>query len=511
MKKLSNLNYSNCEKKSKFHNSESWKIWTLLSVVVFVMTCSVAVWAATITNKPAENQENKKFDPRKIEQMWEVLSWTDWDNLMDTLNEWTVPAGAIMAFSPEDWCPEGWEIYEPANWNFLMGTNKTWNTIQWWSKAATLSIENLPEHTHYYKDTVYSESTSPKDHLYLSDDYKDTLKNNYWIDDYAIFNRWQNDLPFPGTLADWEIFWSASSDYDNYPIYWVRATSSEVCKSDGQFSSIKTKINPDGTAYFWITPIDWKFWKLNYLKNDINNYCYGGIKSSKPFSVLNPYVTVIYCKKKWWKELEAIDAECGEQINTCKDDKYQVINTNNSDYSNYWECKWLNWWKNAQCIKCKSGYIESKNTEGKPYCFRYGMCWYTKSDTFRGYACIMHDNEWCYQWIYKTDFNDNDKNYLNLNRNNQMAYARKCEWESDTRWTPHTALCWICNENYHSEEWDKPYSCISSESDWDERWVFEIWYIWSEDSSFNEKWNCPSKNMGGININVWSNWRSHVN
>lgn len=167
-----------------------------------------------------------------------------WNSIMEKLDEILtrsddgVPSWAIMAFALDE-CPSGWRRFGEADGRFLRWASSYGAT--WWNSEIKLNANQLPAHQHVYKDTVYSEDSK-------------------WSSSYI--NLWNTDIPG----NDKTILWNAgSTDENNYPVYWYRATVNGICtgKSSSQLlngSSCST--------------------------------------TQKTIDITNPYLNVIYCVKQ---------------------------------------------------------------------------------------------------------------------------------------------------------------------------------------------------------------------
>lgn len=119
---------------------ESWKIWTILSALLFFMTCGVfIVHAAGSSNNWLFTQ---KYNTGALNN---TLTATWWNQLMGDLDN-LIPEGAIMAFNL-DKCPTWWNDYSLANGRFLMWETSDIGGI-WWKN----SITEVPNHSHFVLD-----------------------------------------------------------------------------------------------------------------------------------------------------------------------------------------------------------------------------------------------------------------------------------------------------------------------------------------------------------------------
>lgn len=113
---------------------QSWKLWTGLSILVFIMTCWLLIYAASSRN----------FASFKTTTMWNTLTSQNWNNLMDSLNEYTVPQWAVMAFNLPK-CPDWWTRFTDAEGRFIMG-DSTNSKRKWWNFTIRLWVSQLPKH-----------------------------------------------------------------------------------------------------------------------------------------------------------------------------------------------------------------------------------------------------------------------------------------------------------------------------------------------------------------------------
>jgi len=130
-----------------------WKLWALLSVMVFV---AVSWWTVygSISN---DFTKFKKNDTNN------VLSQENWAELMDMLGQETltssdIPKWMLLAFTGG--CPTWWSQYSEAYGRFLMWSDvdDLWKKYPEWSptfgKFGILSLteENIPIHGHEFYD-----------------------------------------------------------------------------------------------------------------------------------------------------------------------------------------------------------------------------------------------------------------------------------------------------------------------------------------------------------------------
>ena len=299
----------NILEKSTFKGIISWFFVCLLFwVVVFADWTNLKSFRNT-WGSDAPNIENKLSAEtwnsvlQELDQLKVALSWA--------LNSPSIaiPSWAVMAFDLTTWCPTGWEPFTLADDRFLMWTS-TWSEVRktWWKDNAQLTVKNIPAHYHYYKDTIYAESHEASSlNYYVSYDYHDfrpgANNNNGRINNKKILAQWKDDVWYPNgnSLGRWVVYWSDEWwDHDNYPIYWVRATSNEICGYD-----------------FWkymrgpYNVTDWLGWRFIQLDGELErlrkSLCYWDGRynmnttneaAAQEFSIKNSYVKVIYCRKQ---------------------------------------------------------------------------------------------------------------------------------------------------------------------------------------------------------------------
>ena len=289
-------------------------------VLAFFVVCSL-FWILVFAD--VNNIFTGFFDSWGSDKHNYELSAETWDSVLQELDQlkaelentlskpsMAVPTWAIAAFDWKSWCPEGWSIYNKANWKVLVWvSNVNQAMMSGGSSTATLNVQNLPAHTHYFKDTMFSEAFLE---AYRNNFMRGEYTNDYWNrNTYKLFSAWVRDIPwkYPAWWsyqeAQWVIFGQeADVDYDNYPIYWVRLTSSEVCSTE-----FWNKVNTYWDNLNWNLTIssdkvEWSFlnFKWTALSSKVKDYCYWTSKGKslqQPFSVLDPYLTVVYCIKDW--------------------------------------------------------------------------------------------------------------------------------------------------------------------------------------------------------------------
>lgn len=147
----------------------SWKLLTLLSSLIFAMSCWYLVYAAGT------------FDDWKVPNgIWNELDKNEWNSLMDSI--W-VPKWAVMAFDREDWCPTGWSYYSKADgryirWNY----NSSYYFHQTdWASQIFLTVDQIPSHYHYIAREVENESGPRVCSEDDEDDYKNAINKKYYL------------------------------------------------------------------------------------------------------------------------------------------------------------------------------------------------------------------------------------------------------------------------------------------------------------------------------------------
>lgn len=125
-----------------------WKIWTILSAMIFFATCGLVVYAqsGSITGL---------FDKYRTwtSWIWSELDASEWNQFIDSLNslnEWSIPKWAIMAFNLST-CPEWWTRFYQADNRFLQGAAGAYLWQTWGNSNISLSATQLPPHQHYIK------------------------------------------------------------------------------------------------------------------------------------------------------------------------------------------------------------------------------------------------------------------------------------------------------------------------------------------------------------------------
>ena len=227
----------------------SWKLWTVLSAFIFVMTFSLVVYAATnlTTSSPYTAWKTSSTD--------KILDEDEWNTLMEKLQNQAnnaIPAWAIMAFTGPT-CPSWWTRYAEADGRFLMGaSNNFW--YKTWANEIRLRREQLPNHSHPYIDAFYSESVSV---------YKNRV-SNHSPDEADTYSQETRAL---------ESIWSNNSDNDNYPIYWIRTTEGNICGGNGLAAG---------------------FYKNQEIPE---NACSKFYENPDSVNITNKYITVLFCKK----------------------------------------------------------------------------------------------------------------------------------------------------------------------------------------------------------------------
>jgi hypothetical protein len=281
---------------------QSWKIWTILSALVFVMACGLVVYAASLST-------SNPFSSWKSSNIWNTLTATGWDVLMDKL-EWldtnvqwlnstvnwldSIPDWAIMAFNLTS-CPIWWSPYYVADWRFLMWWKTESSDETWWDddNKITLNAWQIPQHSHIFADTIFSEAWDES--AYAS--------NNTYLKDYIVVEKYKADPRYGDSYMVWKH--GESIDTDNYLWAWLRKTSASICTDEG--------VTIDGDLS---TPIKWenvkklqRLWvDSRYTTTMAENNCNSGDPST--VNIANAYVKVLYCVK-WAAEKVKVHVNCG--------------------------------------------------------------------------------------------------------------------------------------------------------------------------------------------------------
>jgi len=248
------------------------------------------------------------------------LTSDNWDNLLKEIDKLKnemktalnqpsirIPTWTIFAFDWKSWCPTWWTLYSGAGWRTLLWViNANQAMVTGWSTTATLKVENIPAHTHYLKDTMFSEAfLEAYRNNFMRGEYMSDFWNKYT---YKLFSAWVRDIPwkYPAWWsyqeAEWVIFGQEDDvDYDNYPIYWVRVTSSEACSIE-LWNNVNTYwYNLNWNLTISNDKVAWSFlnFKWTALSSKVRNYCYWTTQgqNTQSFSIQDPYLTVVYCMK----------------------------------------------------------------------------------------------------------------------------------------------------------------------------------------------------------------------
>ena len=180
----------------------SWKLLTLLSSLIFAMSCWYLVYAAG------------GFDNWKVPGgIWNELSSTEWNDLMDNL--W-VPSWAVMAFNLSS-CPDWWTEYTAARDRTIRGKG-------------------------YYNSAG---DTGGSDNIYLSE-YQLPAHSHYMV------ARWAKNSSQYVYDHDW-------MNYPNLPLAYE--DDHDDSGSDGNFSY--TLAAYPGTATLWKTSTAWYWWGVD--------------------------------------------------------------------------------------------------------------------------------------------------------------------------------------------------------------------------------------------------------
>lgn len=170
---------------------ESWKLWTLLSALIFIMTCGLMTYAAT---------GGTKFSTWKVSIDWGKLTSLNWNSLMENLDSQTVPQGAIVAFVGRTICPDGWTRYSDADGRFLMwASSSIWS--KWWTNSIALVESNLPSHSHYIR------------YGWSADDYWDNANRRAVVVDWST-----NKYPWSNNGTKTAIDWNTTENIWRYTV-----------------------------------------------------------------------------------------------------------------------------------------------------------------------------------------------------------------------------------------------------------------------------------------------------
>jgi hypothetical protein len=188
----------------------------------------------------------------------------------------SVPAWTIMAFNLTK-CPTWWDPYPIANWRFLMWGKTSSSDETWWDEdnKITLNVWQIPEHSHVFADTIFSEKW----------DQSAYASNNTYLKDYIVVEKYK--LNSDDSYMVWHH--GTSIDTDNYLWAWLRKTSASICTDDG--------VTIDGLTS---TSIGWGDVKPLQRLSKAENNCKSGNPSV--VNIANAYVKVLYCIKQWWNQ-----------------------------------------------------------------------------------------------------------------------------------------------------------------------------------------------------------------
>ncbi len=217
----------------------SWKIWTILSAIIFFLTCWLAVFAASSLTK------NSSYTERQTTSSDKVLDESEWNILMDKLQYDAIPAWAIMAFADRTSCPDWWVRYTDADWRFLMGSSYDfWKA--WGNSLVTLTVNNIPPHQHYIRFSSVGNFWDNSNTRPIVVDRETNKFPTAWKD----MTNESNNLCFEEIKRDWDMKCASQQNGNTNWKYGVRTS-------------------PD---------IVW-------------------VSETKSVNILNPYVRVLYCRK----------------------------------------------------------------------------------------------------------------------------------------------------------------------------------------------------------------------
>lgn len=126
---------------------EWWKIWAILSALMFVMTCWLVAYSAT----------SNTFSSWKTDTMWSVLTEASWNKLMDELDSLrsdldstvsnqgnrdgeSIPGWMIVAFYDD--CPTWWDYYTSASVPGPNSVTRKW-CVKWTVKTYTVEVHSI--------------------------------------------------------------------------------------------------------------------------------------------------------------------------------------------------------------------------------------------------------------------------------------------------------------------------------------------------------------------------------
>ena len=372
--------------------SISWRIWALTWVIVLAAISSLIVYWATWQTDVLKNcskhdseplckadinwcywydkscHDSEKttelkispFDEYKTKRIDNILSWEKWDQLMDLLNrvdELTVPVGAIMAFDSKDWCPDGWEEWHESDWRFLMWwvTDQIWDV--WWKEKTRLTINEMPNHWHYLASNIGAwESDKWLDYALDSTiAYAHTSDDGAGNDKYIL--KWVYNIPNAwrsSSVWGWKEF-SILNPY--YKVIFCKksdnvepvnaACSSKIFECEQWTLKIGSEEGGGRLDYQskWICR--WENWGSD-------KYCIQCI--SPKYSIRNPWKQNQQCYLNWkcyvgTTRQQILQNRC-DAWNKTDADKYETV-------QNWirWNCEWIwSWASTDYCLLCNSGY-----------------------------------------------------------------------------------------------------------------------------------------------------------
>lgn len=86
--------------------------------------------------------------------LWDPLTATRWNDIVDYVTWNSIPSWAIMAFNLSS-CPQWWSEYTIARWRFLRWLdNWAWNdpdcsTRSWWCVVGSTQVDAFKSHSHW--------------------------------------------------------------------------------------------------------------------------------------------------------------------------------------------------------------------------------------------------------------------------------------------------------------------------------------------------------------------------
>lgn len=193
--------------------------------------------------------------------------------LLDDMNERTIPAWAIMAFNL-DKCPNWWTEFTVANSRSLVWTSKIATPLRtWWNNSIKLTVDNLPPH-HRYMFWLYKLTVNDDGKVNLT--YRATQRYNFTLKENTNYEN--NDKSFVARASD-----NNGDDDQDEEYQMVRAPNAGRTgwfDTEGKYVSSQEQY-----IRAWLTS--------SQLVNT-NDY---DITSQTSIDIRDPYVEVLYCVK----------------------------------------------------------------------------------------------------------------------------------------------------------------------------------------------------------------------